>query len=647
LGNSRTSWGAKSVEACLAADVEHPYTLGQFVWSGFDYIGEPTPYHTKNSYLGQIDTAGFPKDSFYRYQAGWTDYRAKPMVHLLPYWDFNEGQIIDICVISNAPEVALWVNGVSQGRQKLDTVSQISAHWQAPYHPGSLMAVAYDETGREIARTEERSFGDAAKLTAQVDRTHLAGDGRELVFCAISAVDQDGNPVRNANNRVTVEAMGALTLLGLDNGDSADLDEYKCTTRQLFSGQLLAVAAGRSAGGMGALEITSPGMEPVRVPVMVTPCPQEEGAAPPLPLWLGRAPEQIPVRKIDLTATGQQMTPERPSVEVEARLLPENATLRQVAWRVSDAMGITANGVVLEVLDETHVRLTGVGDGEYRLRCTCNNGREAPQLISTLEVAVSGMGTRYPDPYDYISASHYDHSHGEIGNGNERGIATSRTEMSWVAYDRLDFGKAGADTLTLDVFEMNSLPTPIRFWRGQPYAPGSVMIGEKIYDKPSQWNVYQPETFTLEQRLQGVETLGIELQCKVHLKGFQFARRSRAWDVLPALSRDTIYGDSYQEGERAVCGIGNNVSLIFQGLDFGTVGFRTLTIRGRTPLANNTIHVLFHGPEGESRRILEFAHQADWGDQRFALEPVYGVQDVTFLFLPGSNFDFEQFQFEL
>ena len=96
LGNSRTSWGAKSAEACIIAERDAPFSLGQFIWTGFDYIGEPTPYHTKNSYFGQLDTATFKKDSYYIYQAAWTDYRKNPMVHIFPYWDFNEGQMIDV-----------------------------------------------------------------------------------------------------------------------------------------------------------------------------------------------------------------------------------------------------------------------------------------------------------------------------------------------------------------------------------------------------------------------------------------------------------------------------------------------------------------------------------------------------------------------
>lgn len=645
LGNSRTSWGAADIEACLAADREHPYSLGQFIWSGFDYIGEPTPYHTKNSYFGQLDTAGFPKDSFYHYQAGWTDWRTKPVVHVLPYWDFNEGQRVDICVISNAPSVELWVNGVSQGKRNMDGACR-SASWQAPYAPGSLVAIAYDEEGREIARDIEHSFEDPVSLRIHADRQELSGDGKELVFCTITALDRKGWRVKNANNRVTVRVHGPARLVGLDNGDSTDPDEYKGTVRQLFSGKLLAVAAGTAEGGQAEIEVTSPGLAPARVPLTVWPCPQETAARHPL-LEVGEDCGLVPVRKLELRADRNVLSPEHPSAELTVRLHPANAGYSDLEWRVTDDRGITAEEVKLEYLDEkrTKVRAIGRGDGQVRVRCTCKNGREVPQLISQLELTVQGMGSIYPDPYSFLCASLYTQSHGEIGNGNERGIATSRTEMSWVAYDQLDFGRAGSDTIDIDVFELAGEPTPIRFWKGAPYGPGSRMIGERVYDKPSRWNVYQPETFRLDEKLTGLQTFGIELQRKVHIKGFTFQRGSRARDYIPATAHDMLYGDSYKALPEAITGIGNNVSLVFRELDFGTQGLRQVTIWGRTPLENNTIHICFQGADGEQRRIVEFAYQEDFGPQTFQLEPVCGMQDVTFLFLPGSSFDFQGFQF--
>ena len=251
LGNSTTSWGAESVEKCITDDRDASYCMGQFIWTGFDYIGEPTPYKTKNSYYGQIDTAGFPKDAYYTFQAEWTDYRLKPMVHLFPYWDFNEGQIIDVRVCSNCPKVELFWNGKSLGAREINHAvdKHLIQNWQMPYEKGTLLAVAYDEHGVELAREERSSFTDTTSLAVRVDRLSMPADGRSLAFVTIEAVDEKGRVVENAADYVTVEVTGAGRLLGLDNGDSTDYDSYKGTRRKLFSGKLLAiVAAGKEAG---------------------------------------------------------------------------------------------------------------------------------------------------------------------------------------------------------------------------------------------------------------------------------------------------------------------------------------------------------------------------------------------------------------
>jgi len=644
LGNSRTSWGAASIDACLNADQAYPFSLGQFVWSGFDYIGEPTPYHTKNSYFGQIDTAGFPKDAFYHYQAGWTDWRKKPVLHLFPYWDFNEGQLIDVCAVSNAPEVELWVNGVSQGRRKLPDNGSRCAVWQVPYHKGSLQATAYDGAGNVIARDEENSFGDGSALALHCERRSILADGLDLAFLTVTALDREGFEVKNANNRVTVTVSGSGQLLGLDNGDSADFEPYKTTCRRLFSGKLLAVVAGGNGDGAIVVEVSSPGLESAQLVLEAEPFAGEPVRhLPPLPprTW----EDSLSVRKIELTASGRELTPERPCIELTARVCPSDAYPYPLEWRLTDDGGVSVRNAILEVLDDRRVRITGLGDGAFRVRCCCANGGPAPQVISQLELSASGMGKIYPDPYQFLSGSLYTRSAGDVGNGNERGVSTSRSGQSWVAYENLDFGRSGADTVTIPIFELAGVPTPIRFWRGVPYAEGSRMIGERIYDMPTRWNVYQEATFHLDERLVGLDTFGIELQSKIHIKGFIFQRRSRAWDVFAAADRDIVYGDSYQESPEGILDIGNNVSLVFRELDFGAEGCHQITIRGRTKLENNSIHICFKGKDGETRRIAEFHRQEAWGEQSFQLEPVYGMQDVTFLFLPGSQFDFSEFQF--
>lgn len=635
LGNSRTSWGAKSHQSCAASDELYPYTLGQFLWSGIDYIGEPTPYHTKNSYLGLVDTAGFPKDAFYAYQAAWHSWREKPVLHLLPYWDFNPGQKIDICVLSNLPQVELLVNGVSQGKRLLAGGSDNQTHWQVIYAPGTVEAIGYDDQGREVLRSRERSFSDGTALQIQADRAIIDAGKRELVFCTVTLLDRDGNPVRNANTPVRVRAEGALQLVGLDNGDSTDYGEYKTDSRRLFSGMLLAVAAGWKEG-TGKLTVTGEGLTEASVTVEVRG--SGELMLPEIQKAEGLEPQRP--RKIELTAERNILTPEAPETVIRAKLLPTGVT-GELSWRVTDVQGITVSNVALTPVegDPHAVRCTGVGDGSVRIRCACG------LLLSDLELEVQDMGELYLNPYEFVGAGLYSSTLGEIGNGNERGVATSRTQMSAVVYNRLDFGSDSADTLTISVFELAGVPTPIRFWKGIPYAPGSKMIGQRIYDKPTTWNVYKDETFRLDECLTGRDVFAIELQSKVHIKGFSFHKRSRAWDEISALAYDTVYGDSYTLTPAAVEGIGNNVSLIFRDLDFGPEGLRGIAIRGKSKLENNTIHLRFEGDGEPQRRIVEFPGADNWQELVFLLEPVFGRQDVTFLFLPGCDFDFHSFRF--
>ena len=281
LGNCTTSWGAKSSQRNIIDDRDAEFSLGQFIWSGFDYIGEPTPYFTKNSYFGQIDTAGFPKDSFYLYQAEWTNCKKAPMVHILPYWDFNEGQIIDIRIYSNAPKTELFFNDESQGVFEIDHKKgmQLSGEWQLPYKKGVIKAVAYDENGRVIATDVQSSFSDAARIVLKADKASMLADGQDMIFVEISMEDKDGNPVANANNRVEVTVSGAGRLVGLDNGDSTDCDAYKGTSRRLFSGKLLAMIAARQEAGELRITVSSPGLETQEVTFYATEATEATAAA--------------------------------------------------------------------------------------------------------------------------------------------------------------------------------------------------------------------------------------------------------------------------------------------------------------------------------------------------------------------------------
>lgn len=657
LGNSTTSWGAKSSEACVIAERDHAFSCGQFLWTGFDYIGEPTPYHTRNSYFGQLDTAGFPKDSYYIYQAEWTDYRKHPMVHLFPYWDFNEGQLIDVRVCSNAPLVELFMNGRSQGTFEINhahgSEKELSGHWQLPFEPGEITAKAYDEYGNEIASETRYSFGEAEKISVKPDRTVLKADGRDLAFLEISMEDRDGHPVENATSRVFVRVSGNGYLAGLDNGDSTDREEYKTISRRLFSGKLLAVVAAGTEPGEIKVEISSSGMEPATVVLQAEACETEEGIG--ADAWRideSRAQketeqycEDIPVRALRLQASnGTILTPENAWTEVTAQICPENALDREVIWSVVDDGGIPSNLAKVESSGNC-AKVTAVSDGEFRLRCMSKSGTQGIRIISEMNFSVNGFGEAYLDPYGFIAGGLYDYVQGTASNGNEHGVATSRDGETQVGFHNLDFGPFGSDEIQLPIFALTDEDYEILVYEGMPGEEGSERIGELHYQKPSIWNTYQPETYRLKKRLKRITSICFVLHAKIHLKGFSFTRLEKAYEKLLAVESDHLYGDSFCRKEDRVTEIGNNVTLEYTDMDMGEQGASGIVVCGYTPMEKNMIQIRFTSEEEEITQIVEFCHSEQETEQEFSLQPVSGTWNVSFVFLPGSNFDFHWFRF--
>lgn len=649
LGNSITSWGAPSVEFCLTKDRDTEYSLGQFIWSGTDYIGEPTPYHGRNSYFGQADTAGFKKDSFYAYQAAWHDYQQKPVVHIFPYWDFNPGQKIDVRVVSNAPEVELFFNRVSLGRKKLldEKRREWFGDWQLCYEPGELYAVAYDEAGEIIAEDIRTSFSDAVKICLEADRNKISANDEEMVFVTISMKDKNGNPVENANNRVEVKVSGAGMLAGLDNGDSTDTDQYRTDSRKLFNGKLLAVIRSNGAAGDITLSVTSEGMQEETLTIFAEGNQTEETLPNIYPQRESNREILVPVRKIELLPEGPVLLTEECRItKVRAVLYPENADAQELTWRVTDDAGVDSTFAFIKCNKENprEALIEVKGDGKFRVRCMCKNGKEKQDLISVLEYRAEGLGVRNLNPYEFLSASLFSATGGQIGNGNERGISTQRDGNSWVAYDNLDFGEFGSDEVEIPVFSFGGT-TPFVFWEGIPYAEGSKIIGRKDYTLPSVWNTYIPDTFRLETRLRGITTFAVELDRKIHMKGFCFTKQKKALAKLYAAEADSLYGDSYERVENSIINIGNNVTLVFDNMDFGEQEVNHISICGKTSHAVNNIRLVTEWEDGsKEQESLEFPYSETERVVTFSVTPKRGRVKVSFVFLPGSHFDFSWFQ---
>ncbi len=694
LGNSPTSWGAKSMERCVCEDRDMDFSMGQFLWTGFDYIGEPTPYHTKNSYFGQVDTAGFPKDAYYVWQSVWTDYRKAPMIHIFPYWDFNEGQSIDIRVCSNAPFVELFCNGKSCGRQQLThekgSGHHIIADYSLPYEKGVLYAVAYDEEGNVTARETKASFGNSAEIVLRASGRAAVANGRDLFFVEIGTRDENENVVENAVDRVTVQVEGAGHLVGLDNGDSTDEDSYKGNSRRLFSGKLLAIIETGTIPGAVRIRVSGKGLksaelvcEAVEIDQMLTfmkgekaqriyhnfwqdlceetyaPGPteliedheerqrerQEDEQKQSQKERLDEKQEEIPVRKITLCSPmGQKLSKEQPYLTVEAEVEPKEATDRQLMFRVVDEHGVDSNLVRLLVQGHT-AQLHAMGDGSFYLRCMSRSGTDRIRVISQLEFTVEGMGQAYRNPYELISGSLYTSYQGEVSNGNERGVATARDGETVVTFGNIDFGPVGSDEITMPIFALTSEEYPIRIYEGVPGEEGCQLLADVVYQKPSIWNTYQEETYSLAKRVTGINTISVAVHQKIHLKGFVFKKLQKAWLSLNAAEADSVYGDTFTKEERAITGIGNNVTITYTEMDFGEEGTAGIRICGRAPESSNSLHIRFLQGEEESKQLVEFPMCGEYIEKEFSLTPVKGKWDVSFVFLPGSCFDLQSVQF--
>ena len=708
LGNSPTSWGAKSMESCVCEDRDMDFSMGQFLWTGFDYIGEPTPYHTKNSYFGQVDTAGFPKDAYYVWQSAWTDYRKAPMIHIFPYWDFNEGQSIDIRVCSNAPFVELFCNGKSCGRQQLThekgSGHHIIADYSLPYEKGVLYAVAYDEEGNVTARETKASFGNSAEIVLRASGRAAVANGRDLFFVEIGTRDENENVVENAVDRVTVQVEGAGHLVGLDNGDSTDEDSYKGNSRRLFSGKLLAIIETGTIPGAVRIRVSGKGLksaelvcEAVKIEQMIpfmrgeaaqsiyrevfqdlsteTNNPGQTGLAGEYEESkeeqqeerqegkqirrerleeeqqqiqkerLDEKQEEIPVRKITLCSPmGQKLSKEQPYLTVEAEVEPKEATDRQLMFRVVDEHGVDSNLVKLLVQGHT-AQLRAMGDGSFYLRCMSRSGTDRICVISQLEFTVEGMGQAYRNPYELISGSLYTSYQGEVSNGNERGVATARDGETVVTFGNIDFGPVGSDEITMPIFALTSEEYPIRIYEGVPGEEGCQLLADVVYQKPSIWNTYQEETYSLAKRVTGINTISVAVHQKIHLKGFVFKKLQKAWLSLDAAEADSVYGDTFTKEERAITGIGNNVTITYTEMDFGEEGTAGIRICGRAPESSNSLHIRFLQGEEESKQLVEFPMCGEYIEKEFSLTPVKGKWDVSFVFLPGSCFDLQSVQF--
>ncbi len=251
---------ATSPDMEFAAQDRWPFVAGEFVWTGFDYIGEPTPWGggndpSRSSYFGIIDLAGFKKDRFYIYQAKWRpDF---PMAHILPHWNWPDrlGEVTPVHVYTSGDEAELFLNGKSLGRKKKPELEYRIRWDDVSYQPGELRVVAY-KNGKEWARDSVRTTGDAAKLMLQPDRNQIAADGHDLSFVTLTVADKDGLMAPRSKSLIHFSISGPGEIVATDNGDATDLTVFASHDRKAFNGLALAIIKAKR-GQHGTVTVTA------------------------------------------------------------------------------------------------------------------------------------------------------------------------------------------------------------------------------------------------------------------------------------------------------------------------------------------------------------------------------------------------------
>lgn len=278
--NCHVPWGNRH-EGTMRHVKNNDFISGQYVWTGFDYIGEPTPYGwpARSSYFGIIDLAGFPKDVYYMYQSEWRPDKA--VLHLFPHWNWTEGQDIDLwAYYNNADEVELFVNGKSQGVRSKGK-DDFHVMWRVKYEPGTVKAISRKE-GKTVAEQEIRTAGEPAQIRLTPDRSTIQADGKDLSFITVEILDKDGNLCPNAENDVTFAVEGAGFIAGVDNGSPISMEKFKDNHRKAFYGKCLVVV--QNSGKTGGIKVTATadGLEKATTAIKAKPLPR------PLPCREGR-----------------------------------------------------------------------------------------------------------------------------------------------------------------------------------------------------------------------------------------------------------------------------------------------------------------------------------------------------------------------
>ncbi|RAW00058.1 beta-galactosidase GalB [Pseudochryseolinea flava] len=256
--NVSAPWGSTHEETWKLMK-KNDFLSGMFIWTGFDYLGEPTPYvwPSRSSYFGVVDLAGFPKDVYYMYQSEWTN---KPTLHIFPHWNWTPGKLVDVWAYYNqADEVELFLNNKSLG-VKSKKEDELHVMWRIPFEAGTLKAVS-KINGQVVMTKEIKTTSSPARVILTADRSEIKNGSDDLSFVTVSVVDADGNIVPYADNLVKFTLSDNIEIAGVDNGDPTSHDSFKATERKAFHGLALVVIRGKNRKGTAKLTATAEGLQ--------------------------------------------------------------------------------------------------------------------------------------------------------------------------------------------------------------------------------------------------------------------------------------------------------------------------------------------------------------------------------------------------
>jgi beta-galactosidase len=258
-------WGSTHEES-IKPFLKYDHVSGMYIWTGFDYIGEPTPYPwpARSSYFGIIDLAGFPKDVYYLYQSVFTN---KPVLHLYPHWNWNKGDTVDvIAYYNNADEVELFLNGTSLGKQSKHG-DDLHVKWRVPFVPGTLKAVS-SKNGKPVLAREVKTAGEAYKLVLKADRNTITADGKDLSFVEVNIVDKNGVLVPDAKNLISFTVNGPAFIAGVDSGDPVSMESFKGNQHTALNGKALCILQSNGKKGNITLTATANGLQSQTIQVV-------------------------------------------------------------------------------------------------------------------------------------------------------------------------------------------------------------------------------------------------------------------------------------------------------------------------------------------------------------------------------------------